>query len=455
MPRLPTITVLLALCLSQTTQADVVIEWNETASDVLVNNIDKQNPGMASRTLAMMNLAIHDSFAMGQSGGQTFYDYGQMSSGSYSASAAAAQAAFTVLNSIYPDQQGMLQNRLSATMAGIADSTSKAAGIAMGSMIGQSIVARRNSDGYDSNRQYIPSNEPGRWRPDPLNPGQEAWGPDWGNVRTFALESNRQFLPPPMPALDSVEYANAFNEVKELGALNSATRTAEQTEIGNFWAYDRVGMGTPFHLYNQAMRTIATELGNTEVQNAEMFAKAAVAAADAGIVAWNAKFEYDLWRPVTGIREADLDGNPLTEADPLWIPLGAPGGDGNNFTPPFPTYISGHATFGAAIFESLRESMLEFYGTDEITFTLYSDELMGAGRTFNSLTDAILENGRSRVYLGIHWNFDDTLGQETGRNIAQYIAGRPFTAAVPEPSGFALLGIAAIATLRRRRRHIA
>ena len=169
--------------------------------------------------------------------------------------------------------------------------------------------------------------------------------------------------------------------------------------------------------------------------------------ADAGIVSWNSKFEYDLWRPVTGIRAGDQDGNPLTDADPNWTPLGAPGGGiVDNFTPPFPTYLSGHATFGGALFQTLTE----FFDTDDIAFTLTSDELPSVEREFASFSEAMIENGRSRVYLGIHWNYDDTLGQLAGSEVARFINDRPFVSPVPEPVTLSLLIVAAIALPVRR-----
>ncbi|MEM9660583.1 MAG: vanadium-dependent haloperoxidase, partial [Planctomycetota bacterium] len=322
--------------------------------------------------------------------------------------------------------------------------------------------------------------EIGRWQPDPVNPGQEAWGPAWGQLAPFALKSVDKFVPPPMPDVASPAYATSYNEVKELGSIDSTLRTPEQTEIGLFWAYDRVGLGTPLALYNDALRAVAEQEGNTVEENAELFAKASVAMADAAIVAWDAKFAYDFWRPVTGIRDGDIDGNPLTEGDADWTPLGAPDGeDAIGFTPPFPTYISGHATFGGAVFGSL----IEFYGTDDIGFTLASEELEilladaelqelfglnleDAERTFSSFSEAMAENGRSRVYLGIHWDYDDLVGQEVGVDVAEALFDRRFVAAkrpghsqglnagrVPEPSAAALLmvGIAACIIWRRQR----
>ncbi|MEM9352722.1 MAG: phosphatase PAP2 family protein [Planctomycetota bacterium] len=437
-------------------RADVVIDWNRVASDVFRDNTSLQNPGMASRSMAMMNLAIYDAIASTTQGADMFYDYGSGHSSpglSSSGAAAVSQAAYTVLSGIYGDQQSTLDAELTAQLSLVPDGMAKTDGVALGTMIGQSILTRRAGDGYDSLSQYMPTSAPGHWQPDPLNPGQQAWGPAWGEVLPFALQSNRQFVAPPMPDLGSQEYADAYNEVKELGALNSTARTDEQTDIGHFWAYDRVGMGTPHRLFNQALRTIAVQEGNTVEENASLFAKASVAVADAGIIAWNSKFEYDFWRPVTGIRQGDSDGNDMTAADVDWTPLGAPGGSSvPDFTPPFPTYVSGHATFGGALFGALAE----FYGEDNISFTLESEELTGpeATRTFSSFSEAMAENGRSRVYLGIHWNFDDTVGQELGLDVAGYVFSRPFIAPVPEPGSLGTTCCAFVcwAAARRRRR---
>ncbi|QDU89943.1 PAP2 superfamily protein [Pirellulimonas nuda] len=440
-------------------RADIVLDWNATASGMLAADTQYQNPGMASRTMAMMNLAIYDAYAMTSPGGTMFYDYGGGHSSpgmTASSKAAAAQAAYTVLSSIYSGQDSLLSGQLAASLALVSDGAEKAEGIAMGTMIGQSIINSRAGDGFDASSQYMPTNAPGHWQSDPLNPGQQAWGPAWGSMQTFAIGSTAPFAPGPPPSLDSAEYAAAFNEVKSLGAVDSVTRTADQTEIGVFWGYDRLGMGTPMRMFEQVLNNVAISQGNTDKQNAELFAKASVAMADAGIVAWDSKFEHDLWRPVTGIREADTDGNPLTIADPNWVPLGAPGGLGpngetiDNFTPPFPTYLSGHATFGGALFEVLAD----FYGRDDISFSLTSDELPGVTRNYTSFSEAMAENGRSRVYLGIHWNFDDALGQLAGSQVARAIMQGQFISApaVPEPAAATLaIAVAGLVCLRRRK----
>lgn len=407
--------------------ADVVIEWNRVMSDVLASNTTEQNPGMASRTSAMVNIAMYDAINSIDPRHELFYSHAPGPADA-SLEAAACHAAYHVLSAIYPDQQAYLDAELASYMSVIPDGPSKDSGITQGTTVGQLVLDEREDDGYDVNVQFIPTGETGHWEPDPMNPDQEAWGPGWGDIETFALTSSQQIPVPPMPDLTSQQYADAFNEVKELGALNSTTRTAEQTEIGIFWAYDRLGMGTPMRLYNQALRVVAVEQGNTLHENARLFAMASVALADAGAVAWDSKYFYDLWRPISGIRRADEDANPDTVADPSWIPLGAPGGIGpdgeviDDFTPPFPTYLSGHATFGGAVFGSL----MEFYGTDDVSFELTSAELPGVVRQFDSFSEAMHENGRSRVYLGIHWEFDDTVAQSTGRTIAGYVAANHF-----------------------------
>jgi hypothetical protein len=218
--------------------------------------------------------------------------------------------------------------------------------------------------------------------------------------------------------LNSPEYTAAYNEVMSLGAANSTTRTADQTQVANFWAYDSKVYGPPVVLYNEITQTIALQQHNSLGQNARLFALVDMAMADAGISAWDAKYTYSFWRPITAIQQGSSDGNPNTVGDPNWQPLGAPGdGIRPNFTPPFPAYISGHATFGGALFQTLAN----FYGTDNVSFSLTSDELPGVVRHYTSFSQASQENGQSRIYLGIHWQFDKTNGIAVGDAVGNYV----------------------------------
>jgi membrane-associated phospholipid phosphatase len=248
---------------------------------------------------------------------------------------------------------------------------------------------------------------------------------------------------PPPPALTSKEYAAAYEEVKRLGGDGITTptaRTNDQTMTGLYWAYDGTpSLCAPPRLYNQLVVQLAGQMGTDMVDLTRLLALVNVAMADGAIAAWESKYYWKLWRPITGIREADAgtgptgkgDGNPLTAGDPTYTPLGAPASnlDGPDFTPPFPAYPSGHATFGGAVFQMLRN----IYRTDNIAFTFVSDELNGEThdshgairpllpRTFSTLSQAEEENGQSRVYLGIHWSFDKTAGIAQGRAIADEI----------------------------------
>lgn len=404
---------------------DMITHWQGVAFDMLRqarysdggSGMVGAGPTVAARDMAVMDVAIYDAVngIDGTSEQMLMRRFGPQGA---SEEAAAAQAAFRTLNHMFPNQHARLQQELTSSLATLGTGKAVQKRVQWGEFSAQRILAMRANDGSNSFVQYKPGTAPGDWQPDPLNPQQVAWGPGEGAVKTFVVNNSKQFLPPPPPALNSQAYADAVNQVESLGALNSTTRTADQTQTGIFWAYDHPGMGSPIVLYNQAVVTVAEQMGNTLAQNARLFALVGLANADAGFTAWETKFFYNMWRPISAIRHADLDGNAATTADPNWAPLGAPG-DGvvPNFTPPFPSYVSGHATFGAATFEVLRN----FYGTDSVQFTLTSDELPGVTRSFSSFSAAAQENGMSRIYLGIHYGFDNVEGQAIGNAVADYV----------------------------------
>jgi hypothetical protein len=292
---------------------------------------------------------------------------------------------------------------------------------------------------------YTASHLPGFHDVDPLHTGQGFYGSGAMSIQPFAMNSVDDFQARHLDDdtvagraafLQSDEYTRAYNEVKNYGGDGVTTptlRTAEQTTIAKFWGYDgRPGLGTPPRLYNQIVQGIAIQQHNTEADNARLFALVNVAQADAAVASWNTKYDDAFWRPIMGVRNGALDGNANTTGDLNWTPLGAPAsnprpGD-TNFTPPFPSYTSGHATLGGAVFETLRL----FYGRNNIAFDVHSDEFNGVTkdadgtvrpevvRHFTSFTQARNENAMSRIYLGIHWRFDATEGIAQGSRIADY-----------------------------------
>jgi hypothetical protein len=392
---------------------DVVIEWNRVLIDALRADRSFGGPTWASRNTAIVHAAIFDAVNLID---RSYAPYlSSLDAPKHSSIlAAAAAAGWRTLSALYPDQQATFDAALATSLERVTDGTRESDGVELGIQSADAILAARAGDGADVMMNYTPGTDPGDWRPTAPDFSMPL-GADWGQVKPFTLDDAAAFLPDPPPALNSVEYTAAFNEVKSLGALNSTTRTAEQTEIGNFWGYDRAGMGAPPSLYNQIAESIAIVQHNSTVENARLFALLNLSQADAGIVAWQCKFKDNFWRPITAIQSAATDGNPATDADPNWAPLGAPGGGVvPNFTPPFPAYISGHATLGAAVFQTLAD----FYGRDRFNFTAKSDELPGVTREFHSFSSAAAENGISRIYLGIHWSFDNLEGQQVGRNVA-------------------------------------
>jgi hypothetical protein len=446
--------------------ADRVRHWNEIAINASgldhtpvapgENRVfgEQLGPVRASRAMAIVHIAVFDAVNAIAGGYKSYAGVGPGNPGT-SMNCAVAQAAHDTLSALFPSQKPSFDGQLANDLSQVPNGRPKSDGVALGRQTASAILALRANDGsgYVEPRvgiDFITSNDAGKWRQDPISQLPIALGAYWGQVRPFVLQSSNQFRAPIPPALSSTEYAIAFNEVKALGGdgiITPTERTAEETQIGIFWAYDGTpSLCAPPRLYNQITMHIADQMGTSAnpVQLARLLALVNVAMADAGSAIWESKYYYQYWRPVTGIREADLgtgptgagDDNDATTGELNFTPLGAPASNlnGPNFTPPFPAYPSGHAGFGGALFETLRK----FYGTDNIAFTFMSDEFNGVtrdnsgnvrpivSRGFSSLSQAEEENGQSRIYLGIHWSFDKTEGIAQGRRVADYVFANVF-----------------------------
>jgi hypothetical protein len=449
--------------------ADVVTDWQSVYQQAI--RLTGGAPCPVSRGGPMMSLAMFDAINAidATNNYNTSYQPYQLGlptpDAGTSREAAAASAAYTTLMPLYgadPNCFNLITNAYASSLAAIPDGPAKAAGIAFGTTVANSLSAQRVGDGYDADPSYSYGGNAGDFRVTPDGPDVPAFSPHWPNVTPWGLSAGAQFRPTRLTdhgsmsnLLTSQEYTDNINGapgipgVKDLGARDSATRTAEQTEIAWFWANDRDGTSKPPGQLVEISKVVSEQESLSLSENARMFALANMAMADACIAAWDAKYAtpIDLWRPIDAIRETMDDGNAMTISDPTWTPL-------NDFTPPFPAYVSGHATMGAAH----AGIMAALFG-DNYEFEIGSEELLVNGalgfdpdltRSFTSFSEAAWENALSRVYLGVHYYFDSLDGNILGYQVADHIFAN-YLRPVPTPGALVVMALGAPLLTRRRR----
>ena len=384
-----------------------IIDWNETMLDAV--RAASSAPPVASRAMAMVQTAVFD--AVNAANGSTYEGYFTRTSAASGTSedAAAISASYNVLKSLFPSFGTTLDARYTAAISALGSASGVSAGISLGQQAASNIVQTRSTDGASATRTYTPVNEIGYWETTAPSYSSAAL-PQWPDVRPWAMFDGEQFRPDGPPLMTDGEYTGDFNQVKEYGAIDSTARSAEQTEIAQFWA-DGAGTATPPGHWQEIGQTVALSQGLSTLEAARMFALLSIAMADSSIVAWDAKYTYQNWRPITAIARADEDGNPNTSAQVGWTPLLT--------TPAFPDYVSGHATYSGAAATVLAN----FFSNDEIEFSTTSDSLTGVTRDFSSFSDAAEEAGISRIYGGIHFQFANEDGREAGGNLANFVSG--------------------------------
>jgi hypothetical protein len=387
--------------------ADMVLQWNEAMLSAA--KIAGQSPVVGSRTAASVQAAVYDA-VNAIDGSYTPYLFDLPAPPWASKEAAVAQAAHDAIVGLFPTQAPVWDLQLKASLEGIADGPAKNAGIHLGHTAAQLMLAVRADDGSDATVDYTPGNEPGDWQPTPPNYGPPV-APQWPYVTPFTLQRGDQFRPGPPPALDSQEYLNALEQVREIGAIDSTTRTADQTEAALFWQ----GIVTPnlgaIENWNQIAQRVAISQGNTLVENARMLGLVNLTLADSMIGCWDAKDTYNFWRPVTAIRY---------DMDPDWTPLMA--------TPSHPTYTSAHSCLSGGSGAVLAS----FFGRDDIPFTYSWVGLPGVERSFAGFSAAVDEIGASRIWAGFHFSFDVNAGLALGQSVAAYVFDNFL---LPRPTG--------------------
>jgi hypothetical protein len=422
--------ILLAMAL-QPAAANEVLKWNETAAKVATAG--GQNVIQSTRTIAMVQGAVHDALNAITPRYAAYYFEGSATAGA-APDAAVAAAAYTVLAGVIPsfgappqkaEALAQVEAAYRAALNAVNDETARTRGVAVGTTAGEAMLALRKDDGATRSAPYTPSTAPGRWRPHPnpdppnppikdpkLAPGMAASVlPGWGNVTPFTMLSTSQFWLPGPPALNSAAYARDFNEVKNIGGQVSTLRTPEQTEIARFW------FEGPSAWY-RITRAAAEARGLDQWDSARLLGLVSMAMADGFISGFKIRYVYDLWRPVTAIREADTDGNDATVADASW--------NGLQNTPAVSDYPSTQSIFSGAASVVLASVL-----GDQVPIAVTSGPpFANIKRSFTSFSQAARESADSRVYAGIHFRTACEDGLALGRKIgvrtaAMYLQPQP------------------------------
>lgn len=385
-----------------------VAAWNEQALRSI--RASSTPPPKASRILAILHASIHDAYNGIAGTYQQYYVTTGLPGPNASKEAAVAVAAHDVLAAAFPARVDEFDSEMAAQLGQVPNGALKTAGMNFGRAVAVAIMTSRASDGASSVVTYSAAPAPGVWRPTP-GAFAAALLPQWGNVVPFGITDAARYVPAAPPALNSSQYRFDFDQVKALGSAASTVRTPDQTIIARFWA-NGAGTSTPPGHWNQIARIVVRQLGMGVADEARLFALLNIAMADAAIVAWKTKYQYNYWRPITAIREAASDGNPATSADPTWTPLLA--------TPPFPEYVSGHSTFSGAAAMVLERVT----GQRNFSFVATSDDAPGISRPYPDFRTAAAESGMSRIYGGIHFWSANEQGLKAGGDIGKDVVNR-------------------------------
>jgi hypothetical protein len=376
-------------------QADAVTDWNETA--VTAVYAAGMSPDMQSRAMAILHIAVFEAL---NSIAPRYAPYRARLAAEPGAApdAAVAAASHVVLLKLMPGQAKAVDAALQAALSKVPEGAGKAAGVRLGEQAAAAILAEREQDGAGAPITYRPYTAPGKYVPT-VFPASSTWM----GVKPFCLKGSDQFRPGAPYALTSAQWAADYNEVKRMGAKAGSARTPEQTEIARFWQL--TGAAT----YNPVTRQAAQAKALDPLDTARLFALSAIATADTAITIFDAKYAHNFWRPVTAIRNGDMDGNDATTLDANWEPM--------INTPMHPEYPCAHCTFQAAAAGVLQA----LYGDTLPKFTLTSPTAPGVTRSYERLSDYVEEVINARIYEGVHYRTSGRVGATLGRRVAEEV----------------------------------
>jgi hypothetical protein len=382
--------------LSPSASADVIADWNERAVALVVaRNLP---PPPAERVMAMTHAAMFDAVNSIERKYKPYLIQLSADPGT-SQDAAAAAAAATVLAAVNAHQQPDMAAALKAYLETIPESPGKTAGVKLGEAVALKILEARKDDGAVAPDAYRTNTTPGVYVPTAAT-----WAPHWPGVKPFAIASAAQFRPAPPIALAGAEWGTDYNEIKELGRIESKARTPEQTEIARFW------LTVSANVYYPVVSSVAADKKLSVIDSARLFALTAVARADAFLAVFDAKYHYGFWRPLTAIRHGDNDDNPTTVRDATWRPIAD--------TPMHPEYPCAHCIQAASMCRVL-EMVIGTADIAEVAMT--SPTAPGVTRRWSNLQNLVAEVSNARVWAGFHYRFSTRVAEDMGRQIAEHV----------------------------------
>jgi hypothetical protein len=391
-PLIALVAIATSLLACTTARADAVCDWNTKAGEIVVNA--KMGPPPAYRTMAIVNTAVYEAV----NAITKRYPAGTLkleAAPGTSVDAAIAAANRTALSKLLPSQQSAIDHAYQAALSKIADGAAKNSGIAVGEQAAAAVLVARADDGAVAVETYRPQTSAGVYLPTVLPAA-----PHWPQRKPWLMSNPAQFRPGPPPALTSQLWASDYNEIKALGGKSSSRRTAEQTQIASFWE------ATLPPVYTGIVLSVADVPGREITRNARLFAVVAQAADDALVAVFEAKYHYNFWRPVTAIRNGDLDGNDATERDASWTPFIE--------TPMHPEYPCAHCTVAGAVGTVVQAEI----GTGSLpALTTTSYLIKGPARKWAKIDEFMQEVANARIYDGVHFRNSTEVGTAMGKQV--------------------------------------